>query len=372
MNATRTLATVRAAPRPAERGPAPAEPRDVTLIPGDGVGPEVMAAALHVLDAAGARVRWHYAEAGGRPFRRGVASGLPDDAAATARRTGVVLAGPMGLPPDAAGRTTAFPRMFDPHVHVLWVRPLPGAAAGVAAGRGVDLRVVRDAAGEARPADEPEGASRAGCRRLARAAFELALADGCPRVHCATRADLLLFPEEMMRRVFHETARAYPGVEAGHLRVDEVARLLVTEPERFGVIVATGGDGEALGAVAAGLVGGAATAPRARLGDGVAVFEPAHGPMHALAGRDAANPSAAILAGVEMLRHLGQMDVADAVEQALCLTLDAGVRTPDLPGDTPAVRTAVFAEAVVACLGRRMPGWAPRERSPLRIPALAS
>ena len=376
MNATlsQVLLLPRHAPAPAPRP----ETRDVTVIPGDGVGPEVVEAALRVLEAAGARLRWTYAEAGARVARRGAPGGLPAETADAVLRTGLVLKGPLARPPEggAACPEAAFLAAFDAFVTVRHARTLPGVPAPLL-GCAVDVRVVREnlegphAAVEHMPtprvAQSLSVHTRAQCERAARAAFEVARAAGRQTLYCATRADQLPMSEGLLRAAFLDLARHYPDVGAEALRSDEAARRLVAEPGAVEVVLAGGSDADLLAAVAAALVGGERFVWSASLGEDVAVFEPAHGAAPALAGRGVANPTGALLAAAALLRHAGQWDTADTVEHALLVTLEEGVRTPDVPGARAAVDTAAFTGAVIGNLGRRHADWTPPPHRPLRV-----
>jgi isocitrate dehydrogenase len=256
------------------------------------------------------------------------------------------------------------------------VRELPGIP-----GRGTDLVIVREGVEDVHGATETvpapghafsvRPATRQGCERIARLAFELALAEGRTRVQCATRADLLPLAEGMMQRAFERVAGEYPGVGAEHLAADELAARLAMDPAEVEVVAAAGAHGDLLAGVAMGLVGGRARVPVVDLGDGVAVFGVAHGPASRLSSLGIANPTAILLAAVHLLRHLGEGDTAETVEHAVVLTLDQGIRTPDVPGRGTAVGTTIFADAVISNLGRRLPGWRSRARHPIRLPARA-
>lgn len=371
-----TLTRVHVRPAPAAGAPA-AQPRThaVTLIPGDGIGPDLAYAAVRVLDAAGARIDWEYAEAGTRALRRGVASGLPADTLDSVRRTGAALVGPLAPhPATGQGGAEALRRAVGTWAGLRPVRELPGVP-----GRGLDLVMVGEGVEDARGAVETlpargqalstRPATRRGCERVVRLAFEVALAERRARVQCATRADLLPLGEGMMRRAFERVAEDYPEVGAEHLGADELAHRLAAGPAELEVVVAGGSHGDLLAAVAAGLAGGRARVPTVDLGDGVALFGVAHGPASRLASLGVGNPTALLLAAVHLLRQLGEGDAAEAVEHAVVLTLDQGIRTPDVPGRGTPVGTAVFADAVISNLGRKLPGWRSRARQPVRLPA---
>ncbi len=336
----------------------------VTLIPGDGIGREVVDAATRLVDAAGAAIEWELQEAGAAVFARGVGSGVPAETIESIGRTRVVLKGPLETPVGHGGKSAnvTLRKLFETFGNVRPVRELPGVPTPYA-GRGIDLVVVRENVEDLYAGIEhmqtPNVAqclklmSRQGCEKIVRLAFELARAEGRSRVDCATKANIMKLTEGLMKSVFEEVAPEYGEIEAHHIIVDNCAHQLVRRPEQFDVIVTSNMNGDILSDLTSGLVGGLGFAPSANLGTEVAIFEAVHGSAPKYAGLDIANPSALILTAVMMLRHLGEVAAARAIEDALVVTLAEGTHTRDV-AEHGAVGTRAFADAVTANLGRQL------------------
>lgn len=333
----------------------------VTVIEGDGVGPEVVGAALMLVHATGVSLDCEFAEAGSRAFDRGIASGVPHESLESIDRTQVVLKGPLATPVGEGGKSAnvTLRKVFETFANVRPARELPGIPSPYA-GRGVDLVIVRENVEDLYAGIEhmqtPNVAqclkliSRVGCSRIAHAGLSLAHAEGRSRVTVATKANIMKLTEGMMKREFEQAARDYPNLEIDHMLIDNCAHQMVMKPEQFGVIVTTNMNGDILSDLASGLVGGLGFAPSANIGYDVAMFEAVHGTAPDIAGNDQANPTAMILSAVMMLRHLSEFTAAEQLEQALLATLEKGVHTIDVPGDSP-VGTRAFADAVAENLG---------------------
>lgn len=361
---------------------APPAVRTVTLIPGDGVGPEVVGAARRVVEATGAPVSWDEREAGAEVFKRGLPSGVPKETIDSIVATRVVLKGPLATPVGFGEKSAnvTLRKLFETYGNLRPVRELAGVPTPYS-GRGIDLMIVRENVEDLYAGIEhmqtPGVAqclkliSRKGCEKIVRLAFEVARAEGRRRVHCATKANIMKLTEGTLKRAFEEIAPDYPEIEAEHIIVDNCAHQLVKRPEQFDVIVTTNMNGDILSDLTSALVGGLGFAPSANIGDGVAIFEAVHGSAPKYAGKDVINPTAVILSAVMMLRHLGLPAEADAVERAVAVTWEEGAaQTRDVVGDDGAATTTAFADAVVANLGRTPSRTALRERRPLSIPRL--
>jgi isocitrate dehydrogenase len=352
----------------------------VTLIPGDGIGPEVVGAARRVVEAAGAPVEWEECEAGGKVFARGLATGVPPETLDSIARTGLVLKGPLETPVGYGemSANVTLRKFFETYGNIRPVRELPGVITPFS-GRKIDLVVVRENVEDLYAGIEymqtPGVAaglkliSRKGCEKIVRLAFELARSEGRKSVHCTTKANIMKLTEGFLKRTFEEIAPEYPDIRAEHLIVDNCAHQLVIAPEQFEVIVTTNMNGDILSDLTSGLVGGLGLAASSNIGTDVAMFEAVHGSAPTIAGQGKANPTALIFAAVLLLRRMGLFAEAEQIEHAVLVTLHEGqYRTGDIAGGRPAASTTAFTDAIIANLGRRSDAWDVRQYRPLQLP----
>src|ERR671937_136622 len=355
---------------------------NVTLIPGDGIGPECVRAAQRIVEATGAKIDWDEHEAGAEVFKKGLPSGVPPETIESIGRTRVVLKGPLETPVGFGEHSAnaTLRKLFETYANVRPVRELPGVTTPYS-GRGIELVVVRENVEDLYAGIEhmqtPGVAqalkliSRKGCEKIVRFAFELAIAEGREKVHCATKANIMKLSEGLLKRTFEEIAPEYSSIEANHIIVDNCAHQLVKRPEQFDVIVTTNMNGDILSDLSSALVGGLGFAPSANIGNEVAIFEAVHGSAPKYAGKDVINPTALILSSVLMLRYLELFEQADAIEHAVLVTLEDGVLTGDVVGYGNGASTTDYSEAIIANLGRRSESWTVREHRPLQLPKLA-
>ncbi|MEE8250896.1 MAG: isocitrate/isopropylmalate family dehydrogenase [Gemmatimonadales bacterium] len=336
--------------------------RAATLIRGDGIGPEISSATLRVLDAVGAGFEWDEQTAGVGALES-VGTPLPDATVESFRKTRLALKGPLTTPVGTGFRSVnvALRKAFDLYANV---RPAKTIVPG---GRyeDVDIVLIREnteglyvgfeavipVGGDPRSvAQSIAVVTREGCERVARFAFEYALANGRERVTICHKANILKAVSGLFLDVCREVAREYEGrVEADDIIIDTCAMRLVLEPGDFDVIVTTNMFGDILSEEIAGLVGGLGLAPGANIGADAALFEAVHGSAPDIAGKGIANPAAMILAACLMLDHTGDRNKADKVREALRLTIcEDQVRTADLHGNAS---TDEFADAVCRRLG---------------------
>ena len=358
----------------------PTEKKLVTLIPGDGVGPECVRAAQRIIDATGAAIAWEERPAGASVFRQGIASGVPPGTIASILKTRVVLKGPLETPVGFGEKSAnvTLRKLFETYANIRPVRELPGVLTPYS-GRGIDLVVVRENVEDLYAGIEhmqtPSVAqclkliSAKGCEKVVRLAFELAVAEGRRRVHCATKSNIMKLTEGLMKRTFERVSQEYPGIESQHILVDNCAHQLVKRPEQFDVIVTTNMNGDILSDLTSALVGGLGFEPSANIGSEVAIFEAVHGSAPKYAGKDVINPTAVIQSAVMMLRHLGELDAAVTIEHALLSTLEEGkVRTGDVVGYDKGASTTAFTEAILSNIGRRAERHRVRSYRPIRLP----
>lgn len=351
----------------------------VTLIPGDGIGPEVALATRRVIDATGVSIAWEEAEAGASVFRKGVASGVPEATIASLSRTRCALKGPLETPVGFGEKSAnvTLRKLFETFANVRPIREFPGVTTPFS-GRGINLVVVRENVEDLYAGIEhrqsPEVAqclkliSRPGCEKIVRLALELARQEGRRKVHCATKANIMKLTEGLLKRTFEEIAAGYPDLETQHIIIDNCAHQLVRRPEQFDVIVTTNMNGDILSDLTSGLVGGLGFAPSANLGHDVAIFEAVHGSAPKYAGKDVANPTALILSGAMLLRYLGEAAAAARIETAVAAVYAEGTQVPrDVPGVTNPVGTRAFADAVIAKMAS-LPAPEADAMRPLQVP----
>jgi isocitrate dehydrogenase len=355
----------------------------VTVIPGDGIGPEVIGAARRVIAATGVRIAWEEREAGAVVFRQGLPSGVPTETITSIADTRVVLKGPLETPVGYGEKSAnvTLRKLFETYGNIRPVRELPGVPTPFS-GRGIDLVIVRENVEDLYAGIEhmqtPGVAqclkimSRKGCEKIVRLAFEVAVAQGRRSVHCATKANIMKHTEGLLKRTFEEIAPEYPGIEARHIIVDNCAHQLVRVPEQFEVIVTSNMNGDILSDLTSGLIGGLGFAPGANIGNDVAIFEAVHGSAPTIAGTDTANPTAVLLTSAMLLRHIDEFAAASQVEDAVMRTLEDGVYTRDVRVEG-AVSTTAFTDAVIARLGQQPRVATPaRAHKPLQLPQVES
>ena len=360
---------------------------NVTLIPGDGIGPEVAEASRRVLEATGVVFKWDVAEAGADVIDK-YGTPLPGSVLDSVRKNKVALKGPITTPVGSGFRSVnvALRKELDLYACVRPCKTYPGVPSLY---KNIDLVVIRENtedlyAGIEFERGTPEAMkliqltaetkrgtvredsgislkviSEAGSRRIVRFAFEYARAYGRKKVTAVSKANILKFSDGLFLRVAREVAQEHPGIEFEDRLVDNMAMQLVKNPRQFDVIVAPNLYGDILSDLCAGLVGGLGVAPGANVGDEIAVFEPTHGSAPKYAGQNKANPMAMMLSGVMMLRRLGEENAADKLEKAIADVIAEGESvTYDMkPDKTPAVGTSQVADAVIEKLATGQRGW---------------
>src|SRR5688572_27517844 len=353
--------------------------REITVIPGDGIGPEVVAAALKVIEATGINIEADVQQAGASCFEKGIESGVPRETIESIERTKVVLKGPLETPIGYGNKSAnvTLRTLFETFGNLRPVRELPGVHTPFT-GRNLDIVIVRENVEDLYTGIEymqtPGVAqalkviSRAGCEMIVELAFEFAVAARRQRVHCATKANIMKLTEGMLQHTFEEIAPRYPQIEAKHILIDNCAHQLAMRPEQFDVIVTTNMNGDILSDLTSGLTGGLGFAPSANIGNDAAIFEAVHGSAPDIAGKNVANPTAIILSAAMMLRHIGEGEAADDIEQAVLVTLESGIRSGDMPGTAKPTGTTEFANAIIKNLGRESSTAAAADFRAVRIP----
>jgi isocitrate dehydrogenase (NAD+) len=329
-----------------------------TLIPGDGIGPDITDATLEILEAAGASFDWDRQVAGAAGVEQ-KGTPMPDETIESIKRTRLALKGPLETPVGEGYRSVnvALRQTFDLYANVRPARDIvPGGRYD-----GVDIVLIRENteglyAGlehYIRVGDDPQAAAesialitRVGSDRVIRYAFEYALRHGRKKVTLVHKANILKYSQGLFRAVGQKIAKEYDGKLAFDERiVDAAAMQLVIDPLKFDVIVTTNLFGDILSDLVSGLVGGLGMAPGANIGRDAAIFEAVHGTAPDIAGQGVANPSALLLAACLMLDHIGDRFRADRIRRAIESTIRGGeALTRDLGGSAT---TREFTEAVI-------------------------
>ena len=332
----------------------------ITIIPGDGIGPEVTRATRTVLDAAGAELEYDEQVAGIAALES-KSNPLPDETLESIERTGVALKGPLTTPSGTGFRSinVAIRKEFELYANVRPVETLlPNSRY-----EDIDLVLIRENTeglyvgvehyigmeGDPRAAAESVMIiTRFGAERISRYAFEYARRHGRKKVTLAHKANILKYTQGLFLEVAHEVAKDYPEIEWEDRIIDATAMQLVLNPYEFDVLVMENMFGDILSDLMAGLVGGLGFAPAANIGDDVAMFEAVHGSAPDIAGQGVANPTSLLLSACLMLDHLDQGDVADRIRAAVSSVIGAGeVRTRDMGGDDG---TEAYTRALVDAL----------------------
>ena len=349
------------------------EKHRITVARGDGIGPEIMDATLRILDAAGAPLAYDVIEIGEPVYRRGITSGIPDEAWATIRRNKVLLKAPITTPQGGGYKSLNVTIRAALNLFAN-VRQAKSYAPFVASAHpGVNVVIIleneEDVYAGIEHQQTPEVTqtlkliTRPGTERIIRYAFEYARVYGRTTVTCMTKDNIMKLTDGLFHRVFNEVAREYPDIRSEHQIIDIGAARLAAQPERFDVIVTLNLYGDILSDIAAQIAGSVGLAGSANVGNEMAMFEAVHGSAPDIAGKGVANPSGLLVAAVQMLVHLGEPEVAARVKNAWLCALEDGIHTADIYREGLSRRpvgTEAFTDAIIARLGS-----APRHLEPV-------
>jgi isocitrate dehydrogenase (NAD+) len=313
----------------------------VTLIPGDGIGPEIVEAARRVIEAVGIEVQWEIVEAG-EAVIPSFGTPLPEHVLESIRRNRVALKGPVTTPVGKGFRSinVTLRQELNLYANVRPARTLPGIASRY---EKVDLIVVRENTEDLYAGIEHKVGSdaaesikiitRQASERIARYAFELARRERRKKVTCVHKANIMKLTDGLFLECAREVRKDYPDITFEEMIVDAMCMKLVQSPENYDVLLTPNLYGDIISDLCAGLVGGLGVAPGANIGVDAAVFEPVHGSAPKHAGHNRVNPLAIILSGIMMLRHLGEDHAAQRLMQAVEAVLkEATHLTYDLGG----------------------------------------
>src|SRR2546423_2151862 len=328
----------------------------ITLIPGDGIGPEVTSAVVRIIEASGVEVEWETHYAGAQALEK-FGNTLPDDLLESIKRNRVALKGPITTP-IGKGFTSVnvgLRKALDLYANLRPVRALPNVPSRYPE---LDLVVVRENTEDLYSGIEhivvpgvvesikiiTEKAST----RVSLFAFEYARREGRKKVTAVHKANIMKLSDGLFLDCFRRVAENYPEIQADDKIVDNACMQLVMRPEQFDIMLPENLYGDIVSDLCAGLIGGLGLVPGANIGEQGAVFEAVHGSAPDIAGQGIANPTALLQSGILMLRHLGERDAAQRIESAMLKVFEDGrVRTRDIGGTA---KTMEFAEAIIAAM----------------------
>jgi isocitrate dehydrogenase (NAD+) len=355
-------------------------PYDVTLIPGDGTGPEITEATRRVLEATGVEFNWHVRDAGLAVLEKH-GTVLPEEVIQSIRETKVGLKGPITTPVGKGFRSAnvALRKSLDLYANLRPAHSYPGLRSRY---ENIDLIIVRENTedlyagiefqrGSAEMDELIEFIARTtgtklskdaaisfkyisvpASRRIVKFAFDYARANSRRKVTAVHKANIMKFSDGLFLQVAQEVAKEYPDIQFEDRIVDNMCMQLVQKPEIYDVLVLPNLYGDILSDLSAGLIGGLGVAPGANIGDKYAVFEPVHGSAPKYAGQNKVNPMAMMFSGVLMLRHLGEREAAARLQNAMAAVIAEGKSvTYDLkprPDDPTSVGTSQVADAIIA------------------------
>ena len=328
--------------------------KKITLIPGDGIGYEISESLVKIFDAAKVPVEFETENAGSDVYEK-TGELIPESLYESVERNKIAIKGPITTPIGKGFRSinVYLRKKYDLYTNFRPSRNLPGIETRY---DNIDLAIFRENTegiyiGEEKYENEEKTSAiavkritRKGSERIIRSAFEYAKNNGISKVTVVHKANILKFTDGMFLDIAREISKEYENIELEELIIDNMCMQLVTNPERFKVIVTMNLYGDILSDLVAGLVGGLGVAPGANIGDDIAIFEAVHGSAPDITGQNKANPLALLLSSIEMLKYLKLDDFAKNIEKAILKTLTDGCKTADLDGNAT---TTEFTDKII-------------------------
>ena len=332
--------------------------KKVTLIPGDGIGTEISESLVQIFKAAKVPVEFETENAGTDVYEK-TGELIPESLYESVEKNKVAIKGPITTPIGKGFRSinVYLRKKYDLYTNFRPSRNLPGIETRY---KNIELVIFRENTegiyiGEEKFEDEEKTSAiaikritRKGSERIIKSAFEYAKNNKISKVTVVHKANILKYTDGMFLEVAREVAKNYEGIDLEELIIDNMCMQLVTNPERFKVIVTMNLYGDILSDLVAGLVGGLGVAPGANIGDDIAIFEAVHGSAPDIAGHNKANPLALLLSSLEMLKYLNLNDFAQKIENAILKTLESDCKTGDLGGNAT---TTEFTKKIIENLG---------------------
>ncbi len=338
----------------------------IAVAKGDGIGPEIMEAVLKIFNAGQVPLEYEFVEMGKWVFDKGFSNGMTPEAQQTIESLGILFKGPMETPKGKGVKSVNVTarKTWNTYANKRVFQTLHGVDTVFSkAGIPIDVTIIRENIEDTYGGIEHmlthdvalsrRFITRPGSLQVIRYAFEMARQKHAKRITCGHKANIMKITDGLFLECFYEVAKEYPDLKADDVIVDDLCMKLVTRPDTFDVVVLTNLQGDIVSDLCAGLVGGLGFAPSANIGDHICIFEAVHGTAPDIAGKNIANPTALLLSGLAMLRHLGLMENASIIENALLYTLESGVHTGDFGDKSKAsVNTTQFADAIIGNFGK--------------------
>jgi isocitrate dehydrogenase len=340
---------------------------NIAVANGDGIGPEIMEAVLKIFNANKTPLEYTLVEMGKWVFDKGFSNGMTPEAKQTIEKLGILFKGPMETPKGKGVKSVNVTarKTWNTYANKRVFQTLHGVDTVFSkAGIPIDVTIVRENIEDTYGGIEHmlthdvalsrRFITRPGSLQVIKYAFEMASKKKARRITCGHKANIMKITDGLFLECFYEVAKDYPHLKIDDVIVDDLCMKLVTRPDTFDVVVLTNLQGDIVSDLCAGLVGGLGFAPSANIGDHICIFEAVHGTAPDIAGKNIANPTALLLSGIAMLRHLGLMQNAAEIENALLYTLEQGVHTGDF-GDksNPSLNTTQFADAIISNFGKQ-------------------
>ncbi len=337
----------------------------ITVARGDGIGPEIMAATLHVLKESGADLDIHEVEIGEKVYLKGGLTGIEPKTWETIKNTAAFLKAPITTPQGGGFKSLNVTIRTTLGLYSN-IRPCVSYAPFIATKHPkMDVVIVRENEEDLYTGIEYRQTpdvrcshkiiTRQGCEKIIRYAFEYARHHGRKKVTTFTKDNIMKFSDGLFHQIYDEIAKEYPDITPEHWIIDIGAAKLATVPENFDVLVLPNLYGDILSDVAAEITGSVGLAPSANIGDHGAMFEAIHGSAPRRAGQNVANPSGLLLASVMMMAYLGEAEIATRIHEAWLATIEEGIHTYDIANDKTRLKvgTKEFGEAVAKNLGKK-------------------
>jgi isocitrate dehydrogenase len=337
----------------------------IAVAKGDGIGSEIMEAVLAIFDKAAVPLQYQFIDMGRHIYEAGHSTGMTPEAKAAVETSGILFKGPMETPKGKGVKSinVTARKVWNTYANKRVFKTLAGVDTVFSNNNiPIDITVVRENIEDTYGGIEHlltqdvalcrRFITRPGSLQVHRYAFEMAQRKRARRITCGHKANIMKITDGLFLETFYEVAKEYPDLKADDVIVDDLCMKLVTRPNEFDVVVLPNLQGDIVSDLCAGLVGGLGFAPSANIGDHVCIFEAVHGTAPDITGKGIANPTALLLSGLMMLRHLGFTEEAAMIDNALLATLEEGIRTGDFGSpQQPALGTMAFAEAIISRFG---------------------